>query len=98
MARKTKKPSNVPFVLKLLAWLTLSSSLLFAILAIVAAFVFRSEPLTGFVNEAPQAMEAYETSQMIGFWSTVVLLSLSLVLVVALLVTAAFSSESDTNS
>lgn len=95
MARKAPK---VPFVLKLLAWLTLSSVILFSILAIVAVFVFRSEPLTGFVNEAPKAMEAFETSQMIGFWSTVVLLSLALVLVVALLVTAAFTSEPDSES
>lgn len=95
MARKAPK---VPFVLKLMAWLTLSASLLFSILAVVAVFVFRSEPLTGFVNESPQAMEAFETSQMIGFWSTVVLLSLALVLVVALLVTAAFTTESDQES
>ncbi len=95
MARKAQK---VPFVLRLLAWLTLSSVILFAILAVVAVFVFRSEPLTGFVNEAPQAMEAFETSQLIGFWSTVVLLSLALVLVVALLVTSAFTSESESES
>ncbi len=95
MARKKPK---VPFVLKLLAWLTLASVILFAILATVAVFVFRSEPLTGFVNEAPQAMEAFETSQLIGFWSTVVLLSLALVLVVALLVTAAFTSEPESES
>lgn len=93
-----KKPQKVPFVLKLLAWLTLSSAMIFSILAVVAAFVFRSEPLTDFANGAPKAMESFETSQMIGFWSTVVLLSLALVLVVAILITGAFSSSEDNNS
>lgn len=93
-----KKPQKVPFVLKLLAWLTLSSAMLFGILAVVAVFVFRSEPLTGFVKETPQAMESFQTSQMIGFWSTVVLLSLALVLVAGILIAGAFSSSEDNNS
>jgi hypothetical protein len=98
MARKKKK-STVPFVLRLLAWLTLSSAVLFSILAVVAVFVMRPEDhLAGFVNEAPKAIEEFELSQMIGFWSTVVLLSLSLVLVVAILITSCFVSPPESDS
>ncbi len=82
-------------VLKVLAWVSLASAILFAILAGVAIFAYGRLPLVGFVNEAPKAMEQFETSQAIGFWSTVVLLSLALVLVVALLMTAAFTSSDE---
>jgi hypothetical protein len=85
-------------VLKVLAWLSLASAILFGILAGVAIFLFRREPLAGFVNEAPKSMEAFTTSQSIGFWSAVVLLSLSLVLVVAILVTGYLTSSSDSDS
>ncbi len=84
-------------VLKVLAWVSLASAILFAILAGVAIFVYRSEPLAGFVNEAPASMEQFQMSQAIGFWSAVVLLSLAIILSIALLVTAAFTS-SDTDS
>jgi type III secretory pathway component EscT len=82
-------------VLKVLAWVSLASAMLFAILAGVAIFAFRNEPLVGFVNETPKSLEAFQLSQAIGFWSAVVLLSLALVLVIALFTTAAFTSTED---
>ncbi|GEM_PF-1355569 len=82
-------------VLKVLAWVSLASAILFAILAGVAIFAYGRVPLVGFVNEAPKSMEQFQLSQAIGFWSAVVLLSLALVLVIALLATAAFTSSDD---
>jgi hypothetical protein len=68
---------------KLLAWSALSMAILFAILAVTAVFAFG--------REAPDA----ETARNLFAWGAVPLLGVSLVLVVALMVVAAFTADSD---
>ncbi|MEX0688228.1 MAG: hypothetical protein WD072_06140 [Pirellulales bacterium] len=68
---------------KLLAWFTLATAILFAILALTAIFGFGREPPTA------------ETARLIVVWGAVPLLGISLLLVVALLVVSAFTTDSD---
>jgi len=70
-------------VSKVLAWSALALAMLFAILAGTAIFAFG--------REAPDA----ETARRLFAWGAMPLLGVALALAVALLVAAAFTSDSD---
>jgi ABC-type transport system involved in multi-copper enzyme maturation permease subunit len=68
---------------KLLAWSALATAILFAILAATAIFAFGREGAV-----AP-------TARMIGWFGVVPLLGISMLLALAVLVAAAFTSEGE---
>ena len=76
-------------VCKLLAWLALATAVLASILALVSIFAFGRTP----VEET-----ALGTARALGWGGTVPLLVISLLLLVALLVVAVLSSDSDGDS